>query len=474
MIDRFNTQDDSPVRNTDEDKASLTGQVTKRSTQHIKVPKRKSVTKNTETSRFNINHPKPLSLDAFPDKSGGKTLPTTIPNVQHMLNGYDIKVDYNTIKKKLEINVLELSGSPDNLDNAAYAHISSLATLNHLSTRHLSEYLLAIGNHNQFNPVANWIESKPWDGKDRLPAIYNTITENEGYSPHLKVILIYKWLLSCVAAAFKPIGFKARGVLTLQGGQSIGKTSWFYHLIDNPLLREDLIKLDHHLDPSNKDSVFSAVSHWIVEIGELDSSFKNDIARLKGLITADKDKLRQPYARTTSEYQRRTVFCATVNSPNFLVDDTGNTRWWTIPVTKIDYEHGIDMQQVFAQLKVDFDKGKPWWLAPGEERLLEDHNKQFRSVSVVHDILSNAINIEASKNNPEVKSYSATEILRIVNLKHPTNTQCKECHSFLRNHIGAPKKIQGSYKWRIVLNKGHSINEHDSTIDTDYYGDGLD
>ena len=84
-----------------------------------------------------------------------------------------------------------------------------------------------------------------------------------------------------------------------------------------------------------------------------------DMARLKGVLTRDFDKVRRPYARAESEYQRRTVFFASVNKPNFLVDMTGNTRWWTIPVSKINYEHGIDMQQVFAQLDANEGQAVP-------------------------------------------------------------------------------------------------------------------
>ena len=40
-------------------------------------------------------------------------------------------------------------------------------------------------------------------------------------------------------------------------------------------LRNDCILLDHHLDGSNKDLIINAVMHWIVEIGELDFSFKD-------------------------------------------------------------------------------------------------------------------------------------------------------------------------------------------------------
>jgi len=470
LIENFSSQDENPDIHSEENTSSSTGQVTKKSAQDIKVPKRQSVKSTpsqiTETSGFNINYPKPLPIDSFPDKPVNGTLPSTIPNLRHMLACYGIKVSYNTIKKKMQIIIPGLSGCPDNADNTALAQIYSLASLNKLSSGQLQSYLSAIADNNQVNPVIDWITSKPWDGVNRLQALYDTICEQKDFQKEFKERLIYRWLLSCVAAALSPSGFHARGVLVYQGKQSVGKTTWFCNLISDEILRDELIKSDHHLDPSNKDTLIIAVSHWIVEIGELDSSFKKDIARIKGFITTDKDKIRQPYARAASEYQRRTVFCATVNSPTFLVDDTGNTRWWTIPVIKIDYDHGINMQQVFAQLKVDFDNGKQWWLTTAEEVALERHNKQFRSISVIHDKLSNAIDIEASDNNSDNRAMSATEILLAVNVKYPTNTQCKECHAFLREYIGLPKKIRGSLKWRIAFYDIHEINKD--------YGDSMD
>lgn len=170
-------------------------------------------------------------------------------------------------------------------------------------------------------------------------------------------------------------------MLTIQSPQSTGKTVWGGALVPDEKLRDDFIKLDHHLDAGNKDSLTTAITHWIVELGELDGSLKRDIAKLKGFVTGNRDKIRRPYARTDSEYPRRIVFFATVNDANFLVDDTGNTRFWTIPVTAIDHEHVIDMQQLFAQLAVVFEQGERWWLIEREEQWLEEMNKDRRTVS---------------------------------------------------------------------------------------------
>jgi len=198
-------------------------------------------------------------------------------------------------------------------------------------------------------------------------------------------------------------------VLTLQGPQGIGKTSWIRSLVTPQILRDTTVLLGHHLDAGNKDSIITAVSHWLVELGELDSSFKKDIARLKGFITGTSDKVRRPYAMADSEYQRRTVFCATVNEQNFLVDPTGNSRWWTIPVIAINFEHGINMQQLFAQLAVDLENGEQWWLTPEEEAQLAEQNKQHRAVNVIEEKLLNEI--EPDLPTDKWRKLSALQVL---------------------------------------------------------------
>jgi putative DNA primase/helicase len=425
----------------------------------VSFPAAHSTTSNLPEKRTSLDSAQALDRDAFPHqpRSGSSQLPATIANIRHMLKQYGVNVRYNVIKKKVEIIIPGHTGTFDNKDNVSMTYIISLAKLNGLATEQVPAFVEALADENVYNPVADWITSKPWDGKDRLPEFYDTITEQEDFPSHLKKILIYRWLLSAVAAIFTVFGFTTRGVLTLLGPQGVGKTTWFRMLISEPLLREIAIKTDHHFDGS-KDSIIGAVIHWIVEIGELDSSFRKDISRLKGFLTRDYDKLRRPYARTESEYQRRTVFCASVNKTDFLIDMTGNSRWWTIPVVKIDYKHNIDMQQLFAQLAEDFHKGKQWWLTQEEEDQLDYCNKDHRSVSVIRESLLEAIdlNLKGDISNP---AMSASEVLRRLGYKSPTNPQSRECGGILRELVGEPKKIQGIKKWRIPLRQSPGIVE---------------
>ncbi len=408
-----------------------------------------AVTNDGEKSVYRIGMLQPLDRDIFPNRSDRGGLTTTLDNIACMLAGYGVQARYNVVKKKTEIVIPFLNTDTDNGSNSAITHITSLAALNGFQTSLVAQYAEAIADLNQYNPVKEWILSVPWDGVDRLPDVYNTITEKEGYPPVLKRILLRKWLLSAVAAALKDKGFHTRGMLTFQGAQGIGKTSWVRSLVSSPELREKVVKVDHHLDANNKDSIIGAVSHWFVEVGELDSSLKKDVARLKGFLTNDHDKIRRPYAKEDSEFARRTVFCATVNDPNFLVDTTGNSRFWTIDVKSINFQHGIDMQQVFAQLAVSFADGAQWWLTPEEEGLLDEVNSAHRAVSVIREELMNVIDTTPGA-DANIRLMTATALLKELGHENPNNPQARECGAILRELFGDPN-TKG--KWKIPFRK---------------------
>lgn len=406
----------------------------------------------------------------FPNRPHGQHAPpTTASNVAYILKEHGISIRYNVIKKQPEILWEGQRGVSENLSSTALNVVMSLMLKNHMSPTQVPAMLEVIANQNPYSPAADWINSRQWDGIDRLQDFCGTLTERPDFSAELKKTLIHRWLISAVAAVLMENGFRCRGILTLQGPQSIGKTSWIRKLIDVPELQKDLIRIDHHLDAGNKDSKLTAISHWIVEIGELDSSLKKDVARLKGFITSDRDKIRRPYARGDSEYPRRTVFCASVNDHAFLVDQTGNSRFWTIPVTAIKYQHDVDMQQLFAQMAVDYKNGVPWWLTQEEEQLLEHHNKDHRTVSIIRERLIAAINTDPLPTQKETKPYTAGQALGQIGYERPSNQQCKEAATVLREMLGEPKKIQGNYKWRIPFRRFDSFgaNWNQPTQDPD-------
>ena len=386
----------------------------------------------------------------FPDSPprGSNRPPATVDNVDCLLKLAGISVRYNEVSKRDEIVIPGRTGSQDNVDNITLSNIVSLGAQHHMPTGNIPAFVEVIANRNAYNPVADWIRSRPWDGSERLAAVYASVVAQESYPDNLKKVILRKWLRSIAAAATRQ-SFRSRGVLTFQGAQGIGKSTWIKSLISDAELADKVIKLGHHLDASNKDSVIGAIGYALVELGELDSSLKKDLARLKGFLTDDTDRVRRPYDRRESSFPRRTVFAATVNEHQFLQDPTGNTRFWTIPVQSLDWQHGIDMQQVFAQLLQEIEAGETWWLAENEEGLLEEMNSHHAAVSPAEEKL--AVAIDHDRIGAEgLPAFTATEVAEKLEFT-PTTAAVRETGAALRKLLGQPKKLKGIMKWRVPL-----------------------
>lgn len=85
------------------------------------------------------------------------------------------------MKKKVEIDVPDLQGTSDNRDNVTLTAIVSLCAQHSMPTGSVGEYVNAIADRHAYNPVAEWIGSKPWDGVDRLPEIEATVQAQDHY-----------------------------------------------------------------------------------------------------------------------------------------------------------------------------------------------------------------------------------------------------------------------------------------------------
>jgi len=306
-----------------------------------------------------------------------------IDNLREICSRLGVVIRYNVIKKSEEIIIPGESYTMDNEANASLAWLTSECSLFKFPTDRITDFITYLAEGTQFNPVVAWVGSKPWDRQPRLQALCNTITAKGDAA--MKDTLIKRWMIAAVAAAYMPNGISAPGVLTLQGAQYLGKTQWFKTLVPAEL---DLIQEGMILKPDDKDSVKQCTSYWLVELGELDSTFrKSDIAQLKAFITKQVDVLRLAYARRESRFPRRTLFFGSVNPREFLHDSTGNRRFWTIECQHINHDHGLDMQQVWAEVYALWKSGEGYYLSAQEMDALNAHNTDFMAVDPVEERL---------------------------------------------------------------------------------------
>lgn len=356
-----------------------------------------------------------------------------IANLEEITRRLGVVIRYNVIRKEEEILIPGKAFSLDNQANASFAWLISECSRFDYPTDKVGDFLTYISDQNLFNPVAQWIDSKPWDGVSRLQALCDTITTFEPDMRWLKDRLITRWLISAVTAAYSPDGVAAGGVLTLQGEQNLGKTKWLKMLAPQEL---GLIKDGMILRPDDKDSVKQVCSFWLVELGELDATFrKSDVAALKAFITNKSDVLRRAYARKESHFARRTVFFASVNPTEFLHDKTGNRRYWTIPCAHINHHHKIDMQQLWAEVKSTlYDNGESHYLDDSELTALNSQNESHMAIDPIEERIMSGL----SWDDPQ--SYwrwiSATDALVELGIDRPTRPDAMTAAEVIRKHNG--------------------------------------
>ena len=187
--------------------------------------------------------------------------------------------------------------------------------------------------------------------------------------------------------------FGSDGALVLTGPQGIGKTM-FARKMAMGFFKEGAI-----INASDKDTIIQATSSWICELGELDGTIKrSDAADLKRFITQEVDEYRLPYARSAVKVLRRTAFIGTVNDNRYLVDPTGNRRWWSVPVSEIDLDklESFDTKQLWAQVKLILQMNglQSFRLSLEERAALEhrngEHEKEIAAVDELKTILAEA------------------------------------------------------------------------------------
>jgi hypothetical protein len=386
----------------------------------------------SELSRIDNNTPVNDVLNDFRYLKDGKPLPV-IENVYVLLQHLGIKVRFDVIKKRSRIiGTNDIFGSLEISEDAKVSAIISECNKIGFPTSNIKDFLNAIALQNPYNPILDWIEETQWDGTDYLQQLCNTVTCRSDFSSNFKDLLIKKWVISGVVMVCNDTKENfSKGVLTFQGNQNIGKTTWFVNLLPKSLfdwaLEGTILRLD------NKDSLITATEHWLIELGELESTFrKSDIARLKAFLTSRKDVYRDLYGRMNSDHSRRTAFFASVNQAEFLRDDTGNCRFWVIPVVSLKTDHQINLQQMWAQAYTLFKNGEIWYLKEEESALLEKYNEDSREIDPIEEKIKSWI----YDYNGEKTDMTASEVLAKIGYETPTQAELKKAGFTLKKLVG--------------------------------------
>lgn len=400
----------------------------------------------------------PVNMFGFPDQGDENKPLDTLENMAYLLKGYGITARYNVVSKEVEVSIPGTAFSQDNHAEACINTIGSLCARNRMSRANAAGYIVTLADGHQYNPAGEWIDSKPWDGVDRLVALADTLDAMD--KPMCRT-LVRRWMVGAVASVYEKAGYAMQGVLVLQGAQGLGKTTWIKHLADfnHRLVAESVI-----LNPADKDSVKQFASYWLVELGELEATFsKSDITALRGFLTKQMDELRLPYAKASSKFPRRTAAAASVNEHAYLRDETGNRRYWTVRVGDgMNAMHDIDMQQAWAQAKQLYLAGERHALTKDEMAELEEANLSHTERNPMEDLIMGYFQWDKLA----TQQLAAADVCKMIGYDKPTTKQNKDVATILRKATGKePRKSNGRLVFDVPPSsyKREQIQEDDNS-----------
>ena len=267
------------------------------------------------------------------------------------------------------------------------------------------------------HPIRDYIHQlAPWDGKDRVHELATHLVVEpviDGQSPEEAQQdiewALHKWLVAMVATWMDDKQANHQ-VFTLIGEQGIYKSTFFRHLLPQPL--RGYSWENAHNSFAAKDDKLAIAENCLVEIEEIEAIEGRQMAELKALVTAESINERRPYALFRKLKPRLASFCASGNEQRFLTDQTGNRRWLCFKVSHIDdpRQWNMDYEQLYAQLREEYQQGFQFWFDKWEERRVERLNEPFRLISTEEQLIGARLRKPFKNEKPQYMSAAMISV----------------------------------------------------------------
>ena len=250
-----------------------------------------------------------------------KILKSLIHNVIVATRKLDVVCEYNELT-----DVMALNGKAfeDHLVTKVRSEIEDKFKVTFSQTM-MKEVLFHLCQENVVNPVLEYLDNLPkWDGEKRLSNWLMDYCGAEGTKLNRAISRII--LIAAVRRMRQP-GCKFDEMLILEGGQGDGKSNLLgLGLVPNPDWFTDHLTMDR----GSKEFMEDTFGHWIVECSELVTMKSAQIDNLKAILSRRVDKARMAYARSRIDRPRRFVIFGSTNQKQYLIDETGNRRFWPV------------------------------------------------------------------------------------------------------------------------------------------------
>jgi predicted P-loop ATPase len=390
-----------------------------------------------EAEIFKTGNPEPLpaktsNQDSLPDNSSDNSSDEILaaPAENNALRSDDKLIqDYNKISaffgNRIRLNKLtkriEINGEPVSISRAKIQLATKYGILARSGREDLQDILMELAEQNEYSPIEEYLLSLP---QPQDTAMLDNLAERYfGTGLQIYQSFVRRALISAVARALSP-GCKVDTALILQGDQGFQKSAFFKVLAGGTYFDDSLGAV------SDKDERLKLHRAWFIEWAELETVFsRKDVSATKAFLSSSVDALRPPYHRDIEDFPRASIICGSTNKNEFLSDETGNRRFWVVPVhKKIDVALlAQERDAIWAAAVAAYKSGEQWWLTPEEDAFLAQANQtwqatdsweiaifdylQNKSTCTISDLLTKAIGLELPKQN-KVEQMRVSNILR--------------------------------------------------------------
>lgn len=264
----------------------------------------------------------------------------------------------------------------------------------------------AVADRHRIHPVRDWLKGLEWDGTARIDGwlVHYLGVEDTPYARAVG----RRWLVSAVARVFRP-GCQVDSMLILEGEQGVRKSSAMRALASDEWF------LDTGIDVRDKEAPSSLRAKWIVEMSELAALRGGDVERTKQFVSVRVDTYRPKYGRHFVDHPRQCVFVGTTNARQYLRDGTGGRRYWPVRVEHVDLDAlAADRDQLWAEARVAFAAGEPWYLETAElEGGARDEQEARRAVDPWEETVAEYLNAAPRQNSGVVIADVMNECLKL-------------------------------------------------------------
>lgn len=254
-------------------------------------------------------------------------------NIKRALKKLDIHLSFDTFSEKPRIKWGKLE---DTLTDQLTVSIWLLVDrkYNFLAPKELFyDVVMDTAREKPFHPVIDYLKGLKHDGKPRLER-WLIDGGGAGDSPYTRAVSRLT-LCAAVKRVVSP-GCKFDEMLILESGtQGLQKSTALRTLCPN----EEWFSDDLPLNVEAKQIVERTAGKWIVEASDLSGMGASQVEHLKAMLSRQVDgPVRMAYARMATERKRTFIIVGTTNDYNYLVDLTGNRRFWPVRIERFDIE----------------------------------------------------------------------------------------------------------------------------------------